>query len=258
MILHMVTTVSKKLTLSQFCKSQHKIRRVFKTINTKSVTGPALTCMLAANFATVNAGQEQVFEPEDPRLRTAECLKNASGLSVDSSSAVLSQTVYAVQKIEKEYEELTLVLVRQTEIQLQILGDKEAEEKIADIILETRNKLDAVKQRRQDLQLLFSSAEKLSDAAAEVAFIAGMTFASTSMGERLYSAQAEVRRCLMKSADAEQRLQIIQVKVIEEMGRMAERDDKGNKVTDFEKMLQEDQKNKDTDNITDDEEDFDI
>ena len=48
----------------------------------------------------------KVFEPDDPRLRTPECLKNASGLSVDSSSAVLSQTVYAIQRMEKEYQEV--------------------------------------------------------------------------------------------------------------------------------------------------------
>ena len=40
-------------------------------------------------------------------------------------------------------------MARQTEIQMELLGDKDAEEKIADIILETRRRLDAVKQRKQ-------------------------------------------------------------------------------------------------------------
>ena len=49
-----------------------------------------------------------------------------------------------------------------------------------------------------------------------------MTFASTSMGERLYSAQLQVQRSLAKSEEAEKRLQHFQVKVIEKMGRLAD------------------------------------
>lgn len=50
----------------------------------------------------------QSFEPNDSRLKSSECLKNAAGLAVDSASAVLSQTVYAVIDIEKKYMEVIL------------------------------------------------------------------------------------------------------------------------------------------------------
>ncbi|GFR73413.1 diablo homolog, mitochondrial-like [Elysia marginata] len=155
------------------------------------------------------------FEPNDPRLRSHECLKNAAGLSVDSTSAVLSQTVYAVTKIEKEYVELMNVLIVLMEYQLQVLGHAAEEERIGDLIVETRHEVNKVRQRKEDLHLLFGSVEKLADATAEVAFAAGAEYASTSTGERLHSAQQEVRRVQAESEEAERRLHEAQARSIE-------------------------------------------
>ncbi|RUS87228.1 hypothetical protein EGW08_004980, partial [Elysia chlorotica] len=162
------------------------------------------------------------FEPNDPRLRSHECLKNAAGLSVDSTSAVLSQTVYAVTKIEKEYVDLVNVLIVLMEYQLQVLGHTAEEERIGDLIVQTRHEINKVKQRKEDLRLLFSSVEKLADATAEVAFAAGAEYASTSAGERLYSAQKEVRRVQTESAKVEQRLHEAQARSVEMLSQHEE------------------------------------
>ncbi|KAK3743635.1 hypothetical protein RRG08_030758 [Elysia crispata] len=162
------------------------------------------------------------FEPNDPRLRSHECLKNAAGLSVDSTSAVLSQTVYAVTKIEKEYVELVNVLIVLIEYQLQVLGHAAEEERIGDLIVETRHEINKVKQRKEDLRLLFSSVEKLADASAEVAFAAGAAYASTSAGERLYSAQQEVKRVQSESEEVEQRLHEAQARSVEALSQHEE------------------------------------
>jgi len=151
------------------------------------LTGPAVYSCSPMTF-------DLEFEPDDPRLRSSECLKNAAGIAVDASSAVLSQTVYAVQKIEKEYKELVETLTALTAAQVTALANQNADDVIADVIMETRQEIDKVKKRKQDLEILFSSAEKLCDATAEVAFASGMTFASTSIGERLHAAQQEIRR----------------------------------------------------------------
>ncbi|XP_005110230.1 uncharacterized protein LOC101845360 [Aplysia californica] len=171
----------------------------------------------------------ETFEPNDPRLKTPECLKNAAGMAVDSSSAVLSQTVYAIFRIEEEYKDLMDLMVKLIEYQLQVVGHKAEEERMADIILETRLEIDKVKRRKQDLELLFASAEKLADATAEVAFATGMEFASTSMGERLYNTQREVKRVQEKTEELEQRLQQVQLKVIEVMGQLEEKEKKKQK-----------------------------
>ena len=44
--------------------------------------------------------------------------------------------------------------------------------------METRQEIEKVKKRKQDLEILFSSAEKLCDATAEVAFASGKTLFS--------------------------------------------------------------------------------
>ncbi|GFN76313.1 diablo homolog, mitochondrial-like [Plakobranchus ocellatus] len=166
---------------------------------------------------------KKTFEPNDPRLRSHECLKNAAGLSVDSTSAVLSQTVYALSKIEQEYIDLMNVLVVLMEYQLQVLGHSAEEERIGDLIVETRHEINKVKQRKEDLHLLFASVEKLADATAEVAFAAGAEYASTSAGERLYSAQREVKRVQGQSEEAERRLHEAQARCVEVLSQHEEK-----------------------------------
>ncbi|BFZ05341.1 hypothetical protein BsWGS_08380 [Bradybaena similaris] len=155
------------------------------------------------------------FEPDDPRLRSSECLKNAAGLTVDSTSAVLSQTVYAVINIEGQYVELVNRLILLLEVQLQVLGLAAEEEKVADLILKTRNEISDVYKRKQDLAILFDTVEKLAMATAEVAFAAGATYASTTIGERLHSAVREIQQIRATSDEAEQKIRSSEAKSIE-------------------------------------------
>jgi len=55
-----------------------------------------------------------------------------------------------------------------------------------------------------------------------------MTFASTSIGERLHAAQQEIRRLQAVSAEAQKRLDLITVRLIEETGKQAEKDQERN------------------------------
>ncbi|KAH9519280.1 hypothetical protein Btru_075176 [Bulinus truncatus] len=155
------------------------------------------------------------FEANDPQLSSTQCLKNAVGLAVDATSAVLSQTVYQIIDVEQEYIQLVDVLITLLEYQIQVLGHEIEEQKMADLVTEARNEMTQAHQRKQELSLLFSSVEKLAEATAEVAFAAGADYASISSSERLHSALMEKKRIQQQSESVEQRLHLMQVKVIE-------------------------------------------
>ncbi|XP_059154416.1 uncharacterized protein LOC131939899 [Physella acuta] len=163
------------------------------------------------------------YNRDDPRLDSAECLKNAVGMAVDGTSAVLSQTVYQIIDVEKEYSELMDALIALLEYQLTILGHPAEEERIADIILEARHEINEVQKKRQDLAILFSSAEKLADATAEVAFASGADYASISASERLNSALLEVKRYQQKSEEMEKKLHQTQARAVHVMAKHEEK-----------------------------------
>ncbi|CAL1547722.1 unnamed protein product [Lymnaea stagnalis] len=164
----------------------------------------------------------KTFELDDPKLSSSQCLKNAVGLAVDATSAVLSQIVYQLIDSEQQYVELVDVLITLLEYQLKVLGHEAEEQRMGDLILEARHEITEVHKRKQDLSLIFSSAEKLADATAEVAYASGSEYASVSSSERLHSALLEVKKIRQRSQEAEGRLHLAQVKVIEVVSKYDE------------------------------------
>ncbi|CAG5133010.1 unnamed protein product [Candidula unifasciata] len=209
--------VAKYVQLLSFGGAQTLLAQPFMYTESKEATRSENSHHLPNRPVYSSSSEALTFEPDDPRLRSSECLKNAAGLAVDSTSAILSQTVYTVINIEEQYVELVNRLILLLELQLQVLGLGAEEEKVADLILQTRHEISQVYKRKQDLVILFDSVEKLAVTTAEVAFAAGATYASTSIGERLYSAVREIQQLRATSDEADKNLRSVEVQSIEVM-----------------------------------------
>ncbi|XP_046546135.1 uncharacterized protein LOC124256197 isoform X2 [Haliotis rubra] len=148
---------------------------------------------------------------------------------MDASSTVLSQVVASIIQTEKEYKQTLDELSELLEFQLQVMGHgSPQEQQVWDEIIATRDRLAAIKQIQQDLESLYSSVEKLMDASGEVSFFAGAQYATTCTGERLYSAKSHINEVKAVSKQAEESLNRLEVKVIEETSKQEEEKKKRN------------------------------
>ncbi|KAK0049378.1 diablo mitochondrial [Biomphalaria pfeifferi] len=201
-------TVTEKEVLSQ-TENSIQIEQNRNVINKQ--TGDNLSFIGASSRFKVTKD----FEANDPQLSSSQCLKNAVGLAVDATSAVLSQTLYQIIDAEQEYLQLVTVLVTLLEYQIQVLGLEVEEQKMSDLVVEARSEMNQAHERKQELDILFSSVEKLAEATSEVAFAAGADYASVSSSERLHSALMEKKRLQQQSEAAEHKLHLMQATVIE-------------------------------------------
>ncbi|KAK7486400.1 hypothetical protein BaRGS_00022324 [Batillaria attramentaria] len=167
-------------------------------------------------------------EPDPGKLTQEYLLKSSSARTADSVSAILSQTARALIDAEEKYREVVKALIQLTEHHLTVLGSVE-EEHIWDVILEARQRAEKFNERRKDLDLLFSCVQKLVDSSAEVAFLTGANFSSTSLGERLHNAQRHVDSAKAESHRAEEDLRKVQAKSVKIIADHAEAEKKRKK-----------------------------
>ncbi|XP_013065622.2 uncharacterized protein LOC106054351 [Biomphalaria glabrata] len=208
-------TVTEKEVLSQ---TENGIQIEQNRNVTNKQTGDNLSFIGASSRFKVTKD----FEANDPQLSSSQCLKNAVGLAVDATSAVLSQTLYQIIDAEQEYLQLVSVLVTLLEYQIQVLGHEIEEQKMSDLVVEARSEMNQAHERKQELDILFSSVEKLAEATSEVAFAAGADYASVSSSERLRSALMEKKRLQQQSEAAEHKLHLMQATVIEKTMKQQE------------------------------------
>ncbi|XP_025088475.1 uncharacterized protein LOC112560677 isoform X3 [Pomacea canaliculata] len=158
-------------------------------------------------------------EPDPNTLSQEYLLRSVSSQTADAVTAMLSQAARALIEAEEKYRKALTILTDLTEQHMSVLGNEEEENIVWDIILQARYQLDVLNRKRKDLEILFSCVQKLADASAEVAFLAGTEFLSTSMGERMHNAQRHVESARAETERAEEILretQAINVKITTE------------------------------------------
>ncbi|KAK3580905.1 hypothetical protein CHS0354_008195 [Potamilus streckersoni] len=165
--------------------------------------------------ATVAAVQEkQKLQMPDPsKLSTEYLIKSASVATVDSASALLTQTTVALVQAEKEYVQALFALTVLIEYKLKILGDETEENRIWNLIIEARALVKQAKLKKDNLELLMSIVKNLMTSAAEAAYLSGAEYAGISAGERLHSAERHVS-AMSESEAAEAKLQEVQIRSI--------------------------------------------
>ncbi|XP_071100240.1 diablo IAP-binding mitochondrial protein-like [Haliotis cracherodii] len=180
--------------------------------------------MISASVLGPQISEIKLTPPDPTTLTHSYLIKNASTVAMDASSTVLSQVVASIIHTEKEYTQTMEELSELLEFQLQVLGHgSPQEQQVWDDIIATRDRLTTIKQTQQDLETLYTSVEKLMDASGEVAFFAGAQYATTCTGERLYSAKSHIAEVKAASKQAEDSLNLLEVKVIEETSKQEEK-----------------------------------
>ncbi|XP_060072399.1 uncharacterized protein LOC132552261 [Ylistrum balloti] len=176
--------------------------------------------------------ERKLKDPDPSTLTTEYLLRNASLTSLDSTIKLLSVTTVALSDVEKEYARWTFVLVKFMKFRLTVLGKPEEEERVFDMILQTRSKLTELKERRRDLTLLYQTVTTMVSAAAEAALISGVGYQVSSANEAMQSSQVYLRGVQETSLEAEKEMTDIQVETIEKESKHAEEKEKQNKQKD--------------------------
>ncbi|OWF41676.1 uncharacterized protein LOC110462100 [Mizuhopecten yessoensis] len=218
------------------CCHLRKLTPTRLTINAISKgSRPAPKLILLSTFVALcddNAKQkssnieDKHKDPDHSTLTTEYLLRNASLSSLDSALRLLSVTTVALSDVEKEYARWAFVLVKFMKVRLTVLGKPGEEERVWDLILQTRHKLGELKQRRLDLTLLYQTVITMVSAAAEAALIAGIEYQVSSANEAMQSSQLSLKGIQDTSLEAEKELTNIQVETIAKETKHAEAEEK--------------------------------
>lgn len=142
-------------------------------------------------------------------------------MTIDSATALLTQTITALLETEDDYADAMNRLAALMELNLQVLGIPDKCDAVWDQILNVRMQLNEIKLQKQNLEMLFSCAEKVLIAAAETAYLSGASYAGVAASERLHSAKCELERARKTSTEAEQELNVMEVKSIQAVSSQA-------------------------------------
>ncbi|KAL3841326.1 hypothetical protein ACJMK2_019488 [Sinanodonta woodiana] len=175
---------------------------------------------MAAAVAVVQE-KPKLQMPDPSKLSTEYLIKSASMATVDSASALLTQTTVAFVQAEKEYAQALFALAVLIEYRLKILGDETEESRIWSLIIEARALVSQAKLKKDNLELLMSIVKNLMTSAAEAAYLSGAEYAGISAGERLHSAERHVA-AMSESEAARAKLQEIEVRSIDVETKHAE------------------------------------
>ncbi|KAK6191899.1 hypothetical protein SNE40_003477 [Patella caerulea] len=128
--------------------------------------------------------------------------------------------------MENEYVQAVHKLTDMLSYKLQVLDNDAELEIVWDLVLQFRSDVNEIKRKKEEMEQLYSSVQKLMDISAEVAFIAGAEYASTCAGERLYSSQRQLELTRALTAEAEIQLNQVELKDIEATTKHHEKKEK--------------------------------
>ncbi|KAK2190077.1 hypothetical protein NP493_90g05001 [Ridgeia piscesae] len=197
--------------------------RIFR-YNTYAGTG-----LLLSFLPSVKADENPTnnFQSSDSNhLTSVNLIKNASVMTIDSATALLTQTITALLEAEDDYADAMSRLTALMELNLQVLGIPDKCDAVWDQILNVRMQLNEIKVQKENLEMLFSCAEKVLIAAAETAYLSGANYAGVAASERLHSAKCELERARKTSTEAEQEMKVMEVKSIHTVSARAKDDDR--------------------------------
>jgi len=132
-------------------------------------------------------------EFHDPKSLTHEFLiKQASSVSTNAASQLLMTTANAIVSVGENYRVALLAYIAiLEEIQTVGSGAGNAQE-LSDLAIERRADVNDYKLQLTELEGMFEYVEKLVNSTAEVAFLAGSEFLSSSLTEKLHSTKSEL------------------------------------------------------------------
>ncbi|XP_076471703.1 diablo homolog, mitochondrial-like isoform X2 [Babylonia areolata] len=161
--------------------------------------------------------------PDKDRLKQEHMLKAASANAAGTVATLLNWTAYSLTETEQKYRDMVTTLIQLLEYHTAVLGNPEEEERVMDIIAEAKGWLQAYQKHIEDLELLLSSVQNLADASAEVAFLAGSEFTSTSLGERVHNVSRHMEGTRAMRQEVEAQLQEVETHCTEAITKHAER-----------------------------------
>ncbi|KAK6191900.1 hypothetical protein SNE40_003477 [Patella caerulea] len=159
-------------------------------------------------------------------LSTKTLIRNGSVWTVDAATSLLTQTTTSLLQMENEYVQAVHKLTDMLSYKLQVLDNDAELEIVWDLVLQFRSDVNEIKRKKEEMEQLYSSVQKLMDISAEVAFIAGAEYASTCAGERLYSSQRQLELTRALTAEAEIQLNQVELKDIEATTKHHEKKEK--------------------------------
>uniref|UniRef100_A0A0A9YGY3 Direct IAP-binding protein with low pI n=1 Tax=Lygus hesperus TaxID=30085 RepID=A0A0A9YGY3_LYGHE len=140
-------------------------------------------------------------------------IQQASSVVTSATSQLLTQSVVAIIDTVEKYRLTVLELIQLVESREQIKGGEIADE-LSELITGSRLKANDLKSQLLELQAFMEYVEKLVTSAAETAFLAGAEYSSTSLSERMHSAQIQVRESLKSLQNLEHDLILLQKRII--------------------------------------------
>lgn len=172
--------------------------------------------LLSSGIVGVASKKETILEvPDGSKLSTEYLIKSSGIVAVEQANNLIAYIASGLDKAEKQYAEAVFALVVLMEYKLQVLGHKQEEERIWELILEGRALVGKVRQKKQDLEMMMMSAVNMLNSAAEIAYMAGEEFSGSCAGDRLNKVEAFIKQSKLESEKAEQRLREIEAKTVE-------------------------------------------
>ncbi|CAC5411758.1 unnamed protein product [Mytilus coruscus] len=197
------------LSISQKCKISNFQRKFdVKTAG----TGISL-CLLEVKKASCQT-TDNITAPDPSTLLSETLVRNASFAVVESTTAFLSQVTVGLVESCEQYTKALYILMKLMDYRLKVLGNRESEQKIADLIIEARASVNKLKSRNQELQLLYMSAYNLVNEASTAAYTAGSEFHSTVATSMIQSSDVHLSKFQRDLKDAEAEMREMEANVI--------------------------------------------
>lgn len=153
----------------------------------------------------------------DSDLTHCFLIKQASQVTVDSVTRIITETATAYEDYHCEYRRVMEMMMDSLEESRTACG-QDLEVLECKMVL-ARSKVDDMKKRIQELDIFLASVEKLGNSAAETAFMANAEYASLAMLERLHSLGLEVKRLRDETREKERDMLELQALIIVESGK---------------------------------------
>jgi len=150
--------------------------------------------LVYAERSPVGEKPKQAIAFTDRPLTHQFLLKQASVLSVEAVSRVLTHTVIALQEENASYCEKLKDLIGIYEMGGDGLPLVMTSQQHYQQMVELKSQVTVDKKAVQELHLLFVYVQKLMDAAAETSFLVGADYASVQASERLHAGEREVEK----------------------------------------------------------------
>ncbi|XP_061178602.1 uncharacterized protein LOC133187262 [Saccostrea echinata] len=155
---------------------------------------------------------------------TSQLLQNSSVASTEAASTLLTYVTMALFNAEKEYVKGVYLLIKLMEVRLENPGHPD-QDKMDELIIESRISVKALRKKRQDLVMLLSVCQRLVNDAAEAAYMAGAEFSGYSTNNKLTSSEAFLKPCEMERLMAESHLAEMEARVIEVESKRAKEEE---------------------------------